>query len=75
VKTGLMIFTTRRAITASESANVWHGDDKLDKLAASALGKFAPELAGDVVADLRHFAAAAAAEQHAPPAVATEAAQ
>jgi hypothetical protein len=72
VKTGLMMFTTRRAITASESANVWHGDDKLAHLAASALGKFAPELAGDVVADLRHFASAAAAEQGHPPAVATD---
>jgi hypothetical protein len=62
VKTGLLMFTTRRAIAASQSTNQWHKQDKLDKLAALATSKFAPELAADVLADLRRFAAAAHAE-------------
>ena len=62
VKTGLLMFTTRRAVTASQSSNQWHQNTKLDKLAVAAVTKFAPELAADVLADLRRFAAAAIAE-------------
>ncbi len=62
VKTGLLMFTTRRAIQAAQSTNQWHKSDKLDKLAAIATSKFAPDLAGDVLTDLRRFAAAAQAE-------------
>jgi len=62
VKTGLLMFTTRRAVTATQSTNQWHQKTKLDKLAAAAVTKFAPELAADVLADLRRFAAAAVAE-------------
>jgi hypothetical protein len=62
VKTGLLMFTTRRAINAVQSSNQWHKQDKLDKLAALATSKFAPDLAADVLADLRRFAAAAQAE-------------
>jgi hypothetical protein len=62
VKTGLLMFTTRRAITAMQSTNQWNKQDKLDKLAAVATSKFAPDLAADVLADLRRFAAAAQAE-------------
>lgn len=62
VKTGLLMFTTRRAITASHSTNEWHSKVKMEKLASAALVKFAPELATDVLADLRRFAAAAIAE-------------
>lgn len=62
VKTGLLMFTTRRAVTASQGSNQWHQSTKLDKLAAAAVTKFAPELAADVLADLRRFAAAAVAE-------------
>lgn len=62
VKTGLLMFTTRRAVTANETTNSWHTDAKLDRLAANALAKYAPELAGDVLSDLRRFAAAAQAE-------------
>lgn len=62
VKTGLLMFTTRRALNAAQSTNQWHKSDKLDKLAALATSKFAPDLAGDVLADLRRFAAAAQAE-------------
>lgn len=62
VKTGLLMFTTRRAVTASETTNSWHTDAKLDRLAANALAKHSPELAGEVLADLRRFAAAAQQE-------------
>src|SRR3569623_1595599 len=62
VKTGLLMFTTRRAVMASEETNVWHADDKLDRLAAQTTAKFAPDLAIDVLSDVRRFAAAAVAE-------------
>lgn len=62
VKTGLLMFTTRRSVTAAQSSNRWHTDEKLDKLAANVTSKFAPELAVDVLADLRRFASAAIAE-------------
>jgi rhombotail lipoprotein len=62
VKTGLLMFTTRRAIDAVQSSNQWRKQAKLDKLAALATSKFAPELASDVLTDLRRFAAAAQAE-------------
>jgi hypothetical protein len=62
VKTGLLMFTTRRAIEAVHSTNQWHKREKLERLAAAATSKFAPDLAVDVLADLRRFAAAAVAE-------------
>lgn len=62
VKTGLLMFTTRRAVTASQTTNEWHTQDKLDKLASRAVSTFSPELATDVLADLRRFAGAAQAE-------------
>jgi hypothetical protein len=62
VKTGLLMFTTRRSINATQSSNQWNKRDKLDKLAAAATGRFAPDLATDVLTDLRRFAAAAEAE-------------
>ena len=65
VKTGLLMFTTRRALEAAQTTNQWHKREKLDRLAAAATSKFAPDLAADVLADLRRFAAAAVAEnQH-----------
>jgi rhombotail lipoprotein len=62
VKTGLLMFTTRRSIHATQKTNQWNKQEKLDKLAANATSKFAPELAIDVEADLRRFAKAAIAE-------------
>jgi hypothetical protein len=62
VKTGLLMFTTRRAIDAAQTTNQWHTADKLEKLAALATSRFAPALATDVLTDLRRFAAAAQAE-------------
>jgi hypothetical protein len=62
VKTGLLMFTTRRALEASQRTNQWNKRDKLDRLAAIATSKFAPDLASDLLTDLRRFAAAAQAE-------------
>jgi hypothetical protein len=62
VKTGLLMFTTRRAIVASQRANEWRTDDKLAQLASDAVAKFSPDLATDLLADVRRFAAAAVAE-------------
>ncbi len=86
VKTGLLMFTTRRSITATQRTNSWHTDRKLDILASNAIAKFAPDLATDMLADVRRFAAAAVAENehqsavglvHAPdaPTIATDARQ
>jgi hypothetical protein len=62
VKTGILMFTTRRAIVASHKTNQWHQKAKLDQLASNALVKFAPDLATDVLADLRRYASAARTE-------------
>jgi hypothetical protein len=62
VKTGLLMFTTRRAITAGQTTNKWHTDDKLDRLAANTTSRYSPDLAADVLSDLRRFGAAAEAE-------------
>lgn len=62
VKTGTLMFTTRRAIAASQSTNQWHQKQKLEKLTSRAIAKFAPDLAHDVLADLEDFAHAAVAE-------------
>jgi hypothetical protein len=62
VKTGLLMFTTRRSVTAWQRTNSWNTDDKLAKLASNTVGRFAPALATDTLADVRRFAAAAVAE-------------
>ena len=62
VKTGLLMFTTRRAIMASKRENEWRTQDKLAQLASNAVSKFAPDLAKDFLVDVRRFANAAIAE-------------
>jgi hypothetical protein len=62
VKTGLLLFTTRRSVSGSRNSNVWYQDHKLDQLRAVLLAKFAPSLADDVKADLYRFADAALVE-------------
>ena len=62
VKTGLLMFTTRRSIAASQTTNTWHRSVKLEQLASNATTSFAPALATDVLSDLRNFTAAAIAE-------------
>jgi hypothetical protein len=62
VKTGLLMFTTRRAIMATKRSNEWRTQDKLAQLASEAVSKFAPDLAQDFLVDVRRFANAALAE-------------
>src|SRR5688572_23970906 len=62
VKTGLLMFTTRRSIFASTNSNEWRTKDKLDQLAANTVSKFSPDLARDFLLDVRRFATAALAE-------------
>lgn len=62
VKTGLLMFTTRRSVLASRSENEWRTKEKLDQLASNTVAKFAPELAQDFLLDVRRFANAAIAE-------------
>lgn len=62
VKTGLLMFTTRRAVSATASSNLWHQDDKMASMVSSMVGRFAPTLADDVMSDLYRFAEAARIE-------------
>jgi hypothetical protein len=62
VKTGLMMFTTRRAVRGSMQNNRWYQDDKLAVLSSKVVGTFAPDLASDLMSDLYRFADAARLE-------------
>lgn len=62
VKTGLLLFTTRRSVDGTRRSNAWHQDDKKASLRAALVGRYAPELADDVKADLYRFAQAATVE-------------
>ena len=70
VKTGLLLFTTRRYVSAKRKTNVWYQDDKLEDMQTALASRFAPTLADDVRADLERFAEAVAVENQgadAPP--------
>jgi rhombotail lipoprotein len=62
VKTGVLMFTTRRSIMATKRSNEWRTNDKLAQLASNAVASFAPDLAQDFLLDVRRFANAAVAE-------------
>jgi len=62
VKTGLLMFTTRRSVYASASSNEWRDADKLSQLASNTVSKYSPDLAMDFLLDVRRFANAAVAE-------------
>lgn len=62
VKTGLLMFTTRRSLMASERSNEWRTSDKLAQLASNTVSRFSPDLAQDFLLDVRRFANAAIAE-------------
>jgi hypothetical protein len=49
VKTGLLLFTVRRRVSAARGSNVWHHEDKLERLQA----KLADEVAGKLAIDVR----------------------
>jgi hypothetical protein len=62
IKTGVLMFTSRRAVSGSRSANNWDGGAKIAKLESQLLGKFTPDLAVDVDTDLARYARAAEIE-------------
>ncbi|KAB2900114.1 MAG: hypothetical protein F9K40_09595 [Kofleriaceae bacterium] len=62
VKTGTLMFTTRRAVHGSKRSNVWYQDDKLAALTSKLVGTYAPDLAGDLMSDLYRYADAAQLE-------------
>ncbi len=62
VKTGILLFTTRRSIVASHDDNEWHEADKLGALVNAAITKFAPDLSADVLSDLTQYKRATEAE-------------
>jgi hypothetical protein len=71
VKTGVLMFTTRRSIYGSTSTNNWNNGAKTAKLEAKLLGKFAPDLAVDVDTDLHRYRRAAEVENERKARVAT----
>jgi hypothetical protein len=62
VKTGTLMFTTRRAVQASKRNNVWYQDDKIAALTSKLVGTYAPDLASDLMSDLYRYADAAQLE-------------
>jgi len=62
VKTGVLMFTSRRSVYGSRSSNNWHGHDKAAKLEARLLGRYTPDLADDVDTDLHRYSRAAEIE-------------
>jgi hypothetical protein len=68
VKTGLLLFTVRRGVSASRDSSVWHQDDKLARMEANLAHKYAPDLARDVFSatDQLETAVAIEAKRRAP---------
>ncbi len=62
VKTGTLMFTTRRAVQGTRRNNVWYQDDKLAALSSKLVGTYAPDLANDLMSDLYRYADAAQLE-------------
>lgn len=58
VKTGLLLFTTRRYVQARRKTNLWYQDDKLEDMQTSLASRFASSLADDVRADVHRYAEA-----------------
>ena len=58
VKTGLLMFTVRRRVTAERGSNVWYREDKLESLQAKLAHKVSGVLASDVRRALFQYARA-----------------
>jgi hypothetical protein len=63
VKTGLLLFTVRRSVTGRRGSNLWYQGDKLDRLEAQVVEKFAPTLGEDVRGDVLRYAEAVRVEE------------
>lgn len=62
VKTGLFLFTVRRAVSGRRDTNVYHHGDKLEAMQVELARRFAPELALDLKRATDDFERAAALE-------------
>ncbi len=62
VKTGLLLFTTRRRVSATEKSNIWHRADKLDRLQAKLAIRVGQDLGSDIRRELLNFQAAVKVE-------------
>ncbi len=62
VKTGLLLFTIRRRVSATEKSNIWHRADKLDRLQAKLAIRVGQDLGADIRRELFNFQAAVKAE-------------
>lgn len=62
VKTGLLMFTVRERLRASQLENPWHTDDKLQRLQRKLAIRAAEQLAADVRSNVHAFQAAVEAE-------------
>ncbi len=62
VKTGLLMFTVRERLRASQLENPWHTDDKLERLQRRLATRAAEQLAADVRTNVHAFQAAVEAE-------------
>jgi hypothetical protein len=58
VKTGLLMFTVRRSVSARETSNLWHRQDKLRRMEVTLATRFAPDLAKDTWNAVTELAAA-----------------
>ena len=58
VKTGLLMFTVRRRVSAERGSNVWYRDDKLEELQAKLATDVSGKLASDVRRNLFRYARA-----------------
>lgn len=64
VKTGLLLFTTRRRVSARRKSNVWHQSDKLETLQSRLALKVGEDLAADVRHGMFEYAAAVRVENN-----------
>jgi len=62
VKTGLLLFTTRRRVSATEASNVWPRSDKLDNLQAKLAVRVGEDLAKDIRREMFNYSAAVKVE-------------
>ncbi len=62
VKTGLLLFTTRRRVSATESSNVWHRSEKLERLQTKLAVRVGEDLAKDLRRELFNYQAAVEVE-------------
>lgn len=63
VKTGLLMFTVRKRVNASDKDNPWHTDDKLEQMKDQLALRAASDLAAELRSGISAFEVAVAAER------------